>query len=207
MEKLVRISLVAACLVAALSIVSCGGGSSSSAVKSDSAAAGPSLGPEMIKDGNFPDGSITEHSVINALSDAIKTEVAGKWNIMYNIAGKGKVSFAAGVARVEIANGGTENWHIQLVQTPIKMSFGKKYRLSFDAKGDKPRNIMVKIGKIGGDWLAYSGLQFFDITDKMANYTVDFKSMGADDWARMEFELGASPVSVELANVSLKQIQ
>jgi len=200
MQKLMKLGLVAIMATALLAVVSCAGGAG---VKKDT---GEKLGPEMVKDGNFPDGCIKNYSIYNALSAAIEKEVGGKWTFQQAMPAKGSFEIKDGVFKLLVESPGNDNWQIQLVQFPMPLKFGKKYKMSFDAKADKPRKIVFKVGKIGGDWLAYSGLKVFDITTEWQTISFVFKSIGADDKARVEFNISQDPNSVYLRNVSLREV-
>ncbi len=185
-----------------LALVSCGG-SGKADVK---AGAGPKLGEEMIKDGNFPDGSVKNYSVYNGLTDAIKAEVGGKWTFHVTMPANGTGEVKNGEFILKVQSPGNDNWQLQLVQFPVPMKFGKKYFFSFEAKADKPRAIAVKVGRIGGDWLAYSGMMRFDLTTEWQKFTKEFKSVGGDEFARLEFLLSGDPNGVAIRNVSIKPI-
>ena len=197
-----KLSLLALVSVLAMLLVSCGGGEKA-AVKGGG---GPKLGEEMVKNGNFPDGSVMKYSVYNGLTDAIKAEVGGKWTFHVTMPANGSFEVKDNTFIMKVAAPGNDNWQLQLVQFPIPLKFGKKYLLSFEAKAEKPRKIFVKVGKIGGDWLAYSGLRTYDLTTEWQKFETEFKSIGGDDFARLEFNLSGDPNGVSLRNVSLKPI-
>ncbi|MEJ5284550.1 MAG: carbohydrate binding domain-containing protein [Brevinematales bacterium] len=197
-----RLAIIISSLLV-LALVSCGGeGSGKSAVKGS----GPKLGEEMIKDGNFPDGSVKNYSVYNGLTDAIKAEVSGKWTFHVTMPANGTAEVKDGVFTVKVTAPGNDNWQLQLVQFPVPMKFGKKYFFQFDAKAEQPRAIAVKVGRIGGDWLAYSGMMRFDLTTEWQTFTKEFKAVGGDDFARLEFLLSGHPAGVSIRNVSIKPI-
>ncbi len=199
MEKVMKLGIAAICLVALMSFVSCGG----AGVKKDS---GEKLGDEMVKDSNFPDNSLGDYSVYNALSQTIKEEIGGKWKLLQNMPAKGHFEVKDGVCKIVIESPGNDNWQVQLTQMPVVLKFGKKYKMAFDVKADKPRKFQFKVGKIGGDWLAYSGQKAFDATVDWQTIAFVFKSLGTDDVARVEFECSNDPNALYFKNVSLKQV-
>jgi len=187
-----------------LALFSCGG-DQKGAVKGEEKA-GPKLGEEMIKDGSFPDGSVRNYSVYNSLTDAIKAEVGGKWTFHVTMPAKGTGEVKDGVFTVKVISPGNDNWQLQLVQFPVPMKFGKKYFFSFEAKAEQPRDISVKVGKIGGDWLAYSGMMRFSLTTDWQTFSKEFKSVGGDEFARLEFLLSGSTGGVSIRKVSIKPV-
>lgn len=189
--------------IALLALMACGGGQKA-AVKGEGG--GPKLGEEMVKDGNFPPGSVKNYSVYNGLTDAIKAEVGGKWTFHVTMPADGTGEIVDGAFVVKVKSAGNDNWQLQLVQFPIPMKFGKKYFFSFEAKAEAPRPIAVKVGRIGGDWLAYSGMMRFDLTTEWQKFTKEFKSVGGDDFGRIEFLLSGNSAGVSIKNVSIKPV-
>ncbi len=187
-------------------LLSCGGGGGKTAVKAEGEAAGPKLGEEMVKDGNFPPGSVKNYSVYNGLTDAIKAEVGGKWTFHVTMPADGTGEVVDGAFVVKVKAAGNDNWQLQLVQFPIPVKFGKKYFFSFEGKAEQPRPIAVKVGRIGGDWLAYSGMMRFDLTTEWQKFSKEFKSVGGDEFGRIEFLLSGNSAGVSIRNVSIKPI-
>ncbi len=196
MEKILKFGSVILCVAFMAALVSCGGGAKEN-VK---------LGDEEVKAGNFPDGCITNYPVFNSYSQAVKDELYGKWALLQTVPGKGHFELSGGVCKIVMEGAGTDNWQVQLIYIPADVKFGKPYQMSFDCKADAERKLYFKVGKEGGDWLAYSGMKNFDITTDWKTYSFVFKSIGKDDAARVEFECGLSKANLYFRNVSLRPV-
>jgi len=64
----------------------------------------------------------------------------GYWSFAANVASAGGAATAAiedGVLRVDINSPGKETYAIQLIQSPIEIISGLRYRVSFDARASE----------------------------------------------------------------------
>jgi len=151
--------------------------------------------------------------------DNLKEEGDGNFDTLNNWlylqnGGDSSASMEDQMFRVDIDDGGSNSWSVQLLQAPIAIEQGYKYGVKFDAKASKDRELEVKIGGTGDrGWAAYnsgqgeSGGNLFDLSDEMESYDFEFV-MGAetDDLARFEFQLGADTGSIWIDNVELYKI-
>lgn len=163
----------------------------------------------LIYNGNFDETNIKEYPLYSVVEDSMISDTAanGYWQFLTGFAGEGTFSINKGEFRAGIKLPGRESYSIQLVQIPILLEKEAAYKLSFDARGEKPRTIMVKLTEIGGSWTAYSGLKFFNLTTKMENYSFVFTMKGeTDKRARLEFNMGLDLSSVYLDNISFTKI-
>lgn len=137
------------------------------------------------------------------------------WYFLEGFGGDGDVSVDAvgdsNYAMVEIANGGTQSYAIQLVQD-VSIATDNYYTLSFDAKASAGRDVTVKVGGDGNDgdahgWSAYAG-ETFALTDAVDSYEYTFQmSYDTDLDARLEFNLGLNTSTVWIGNVSLEAVE
>ncbi|HSI33745.1 MAG TPA: carbohydrate binding domain-containing protein, partial [Tepidisphaeraceae bacterium] len=67
-------------------------------------------------------------------------------------------------------------WHVQANQTGIDLAEGKEYTLSFQAKADKERPIMIQAMIDQDDWHAIGLAEQVDITKEFKPYTFTFKA-------------------------------
>ena len=98
-----------------------------------------------------------------------------------------------GEAQIDIANAGSEDWHVQLNQNNVKLEKGTIYKLSFKAKSNKNRSIKVSLQKNGGDWDKYSGVITADLTNEYKTYTKVF-SMEYDTDEATQFNIAAGQI-------------
>ncbi len=196
MEKVMKLGTAVLCFAVMLAFVSCGGAKG----------AAEKLGDEIVKTGMFPDGSVTNYGIYNAFSQQVKDDLTGKWGLLQALPGKGHFEVTGGVCKVIIDSPGSATYMVQLCYFPCPIKFGKPFKVSFDAKADSPRKIEMKVGRIAGDWLAYSGNKTYDLTTDWQTFSFVFKSLGTDDSARFEFECANDKPSMYFRNVSMKPV-
>ena len=71
--------------------------------------------------------------------------------------GKALVILDQGAVKVNILDPGAEIYAVQLIQSPIKVIQGSRYRVSFDARASEARSIALKIGGTAErGWMDYT---------------------------------------------------
>src|SRR5690625_4220141 len=110
---------------------------------------------------------------------------------------------------VEITNGGTVDHGVQLIQTPIPLEKGAKYRASFSAKAENERDIKVKIGGDGDrEWMDYADEAPITLSTEWEDYEFEFTMPEDTDLkARYEFNMGLNDADVWLGDVRLDMIE
>lgn len=107
----------------------------------------------------------------------------------------------------QIGNGGTQAWHVQLVQEGIPIVNGLKYRFEFDAYATDNRTIDPKIVMAAAPNTNYSKTGSIVLTTAKKRFAFDFTMQDAtDNNARIVFNCGLSDIDVLIDNVSVKQI-
>lgn len=166
------------------------------------------LGNEKIVIGNFPYGSVIDYkSSYNYLNQKVKDDLAGNWGLCQVIPAKAHFENKDDVCKIVLDSPGNIDWQVQLTYFPCNLKAGKSYKVSFDVMADETRKLGFKIGKISGDWFAYSGLRSFDVTTNWQTMSFVFKSPESDYYSRWEFECGAEKPSLYFRNISLKSLQ
>ncbi|MBT2693516.1 carbohydrate binding domain-containing protein [Bacillus sp. ISL-55] len=111
-------------------------------------------------------------------------------------------------AKIDIANPGTQLYSLQMIQN-LSLGNGGKYKVSFDAKSNAARNIMVKVGA-GSErgWAKYSNEESFQLSDELQTYEFTFDMLNDTDIAaRLEFNLGGNGTNpVWIGNVRVEDI-
>lgn len=133
------------------------------------------------------------------------------WQFLHldQFGGDGTVENANNSIKINITNGGSQTYSVQLIQGPICLIKGKTYKLSFDAKSDGQRTIEVKLSSGGGDdgntWIDYA-VNSFTLDTDWKNYSYVF-TMQSDTYskARLEFNVGFSTLPVYIDNVRLEE--
>lgn len=132
--------------------------------------------------------------------------------VFYDEAGKSQNSVADGQYKITIGDAGKYNYSIELANGNFKLSAGKKYRLSFDAKSTIDRDIRPVIEHNDAGYATCFD-QVTAITSEMKTYSYDFTMSNDDDLAHLVFCMGnvdgaaTLPIhDVYLDNVSLREI-
>jgi hypothetical protein len=100
----------------------------------------------------------------------------------------------------------SEGWRLLLEQAPLAIRSGDHYRLSLRVRAAAPRRFAVALAERQPPW-NHRGLYLQ--TDADAGWrTIDttFIATASDTNARLYFELGNDPVSIDLANVQLLNV-
>ncbi|SHG78379.1 Carbohydrate binding domain-containing protein [Fibrobacter sp. UWH9] len=148
----------------------------------------------LLKDGNFPSGS-----VISTSNDASWFLGQGtNWG-----GSAAKTSVAGGSATVDVTTTGKETYMPQLVQYGVALDKGMKYKLSFKASADVARKIEVSFQQSVDPWGAYATKEF-DITTTEKEYAFIFAmEEDSDDAAQFAFNLGQATGAVKISDVKL----
>jgi len=127
------------------------------------------------------------------------------WTFLTASGGAATVNVEEGVMHVQIENGGTTDYGVQLLQAPIHLEKGAKYKASFDMKAENPRQVKLKIGGDGDrGWKDYAAIPPFTVSTEMTNYEFEFTMKDDTDVkARFEFNMGLDDNDVWIDNVKL----
>ncbi len=115
----------------------------------------------------------------------------GAWNADWNSTSV-VVTFDGTAAIFDIADTGDANWNIQLFQEGLTVVDTKTYRITFDAMSTVGRDIRVKLIMADATELEMD----VTLTDTMQTFTVDLTYSGADQGAKLDFELGLVDANV-----------
>ncbi|MFP4017268.1 MAG: family 16 glycosylhydrolase, partial [Halanaerobiales bacterium] len=108
-----------------------------------------------------------------------------------------------GVLKVDVSNNGPNQWSVQLLQSPVEIERGGKYKITFDARVDNAQSLVVKVGGTASrSWTAYLQEEKA-LSDDWQNYEIEFTMyQETDSDARFEFWL-LNNGTYYLDNVSL----
>lgn len=93
--------------------------------------------------------------------------------------------------------------HVQLNQPRLRVEAGRRYAIAFSARADTPRGAGVGIARGGAPWNNLGWYQHIDLTTDWTRFEAEFAVSADDDNARIHFDVGGSPVSVEVSSVEL----
>ncbi|MCI7469696.1 MAG: carbohydrate binding domain-containing protein [Lachnospiraceae bacterium] len=95
----------------------------------------------------------------------------------------------------DIRNTGDADWNVQVKQYGVKLVKGKKYKLTFDARSTRDRQISVVMQRDGtsdNNWDVYSGDNNIDVTSEWKTYEKTFTmNSDTDSNAMLSISLGA----------------
>ncbi|AGB40279.1 beta-glucanase/beta-glucan synthetase [Halobacteroides halobius DSM 5150] len=123
-----------------------------------------------------------------------KVDTEDSWIYHLNSGGKATVSIKDGLAQVMVTNAGQNPYSVQLIQAPVKIERGAKYKVTFDAKSSPGKKIHLKIGangnrgwtgyiesakKLTGNWKSYEfNFTMAQETDEKARFELWFLNSG-----------------------------
>ena len=128
------------------------------------------------------------------------------------------MTFEGGVATAEIKdnsvviateNAGSVDYSVQLVQAELPIIKGKKYRVTFDARADEERDMIVCISAPTAGWGRYLKDTTLTVPTETTTFTYEFMMTDKDDNnGRLEFNLGdkGSTATVYISNVRVEEI-
>lgn len=135
----------------------------------------------------------TETEVVNgSFNNEIVNEMEASPDNWYTWAGQGGAasgSVVDGEYKMNINSLGNQTWAIQLAQF-VKLSAGD-YKLTFEARADKTRDIIALVQHDGGSWTVY-GEKTVSLTDTMKKFVVDV-SLDSEDTPKLSFNFGNTP--------------
>lgn len=125
------------------------------------------------------------------------------WHLVLQHGGLSTAAYNRGILEVEVADGGSQWYSVQVCLLPMPVEAGR-YKVLFEARSDKPRAMILDIGHVGGDWHSFSGRIPYQLTPNWKAYATEFAVNGhVDPLARFEFNLGGESVGAEFRNVRI----
>lgn len=149
-------------------------------------------------------------STVNILANGDFSDGGTHWITVPDTASGGSASggSAGGEYKVSIANTGSLAYSVQLCQGGLKLTGGKTYRLTFDAKSTAVRTIQLHI--LNSSNYANYASKPVNIDGTMKSYSFDFGMSTTNDNAILAIHLGATEAlsahDVYFDNMALKEI-
>ncbi len=130
------------------------------------------------------------------------------WSLSTQGGASGNLSVSSGMLNINITNGGTQTWHVQLVKNNIALEKDKLYRISFTGQATANRSLTYYAGKATDPWNAYSGYNGISVSTTETTYTTTFTMTSPTDLAgRLVFDLGTSTTNLSITSVKVEEIQ
>ena len=157
---------------------------------------------EALPDGNFIyNGNFEEDE---NLEDDVN------WKFLLFEGGEGAAEIKDGEIVITSEAEGKQEYSVQLVQPELPMVKGKKYRASFDAYADAPRDMIVCVSAPNAGWIRYLQDTKLSLTTEKQTYTFDFDmNEKTDPNGRLEFNMGkcGSTETIHITNVRVEEIE
>jgi endoglucanase len=130
------------------------------------------------------------------------------WNVTSGGTGQATMAADQGNLVVNITNGGTEGWHVQLSKQGILLEQGSMYKVTFRGKAlESQRHLTSYLGRSSDPWNAYSGYNLIAVSAQEQEYSYTFiMTNNTDANARLVFDLGMSFVGFSLSYVAVEKL-
>lgn len=110
-------------------------------------------------------------------------------------------------AIVEVWNGGSQDWSVQLYQQSVVLQQGVTYTCKFNAKAESARSITVVAGMSADPWTAYSQVESFELSTEMQEYRFTFTMDAASDVnAQLGFDMGLNTADIVIDDVEITEV-
>jgi len=160
-----------------------------------------------------PDSVIGENLLTNAeFANAESLEDASGWEFLSANGGVGSAQITSvdgnNVLEITTENAGTVDYSIQIVQGPIALKQGNKYKVTFDAWADEERVMKALISAPDLNYIRYWGDQTVDLTTEKQTFTYEFDMTSTGDAnSRFEMTFGnmGSTATVYIDNVKVEK--
>lgn len=108
---------------------------------------------------------------------------------------------------VNIWNGGSQIWSVQLIQEGLSLEPGASYLVSFDAAAASNRSIDVSVNQSVSPWGSFSGSTSFTLSPEWNHYSMEFTMTDPyEPNARLELNLGRNSSNVHFNNISIVRL-
>jgi endoglucanase len=130
------------------------------------------------------------------------------WFLSTGGTGQASLTSEPGTMIVNIGNGGTEGWHVQLTKPGINLEQGSMYRVTFRAKSSPvARHLTSYIGRASSPWTSYSGYKLINLSTEEKEFTYSFMMNNPTDAnSRLVFDLGLSQSGISVSYVSVEKL-
>ena len=111
--------------------------------------------------------------------------------------------------KIKIDNEGLEDYSIQLVQAGLPAEKGKKYKLSFEARGEDQKTLITAITGPDVNYTRYLDNTKVDLTGDWSSYSFEYEMKEASDGnARVEFNIGRQGTgTAHIRNVRYEEVK
>ncbi len=151
--------------------------------------------PTFIEKVTLATSEITENGDFSNLDE--------EWDVYINAEATADYLYTDQLFSVDIIDPGSSIWHTQLIQYDVPIVNGHSYQITFKARADAEREMLVQVAQNGPD--DYSGYynQWTILTQEWQSYTYNFVSDSTDAFTRLNFHMGIENIDVQLDDISM----
>jgi len=161
-----------------------------------------------------PDSAIGENLLHNGEFTNSESFADGTdWEFLLANGGEGNAQIVKinddNALKITTNNAGTVDYSVQLVQGPIALKQGNKYRVTFDAWADEVRTMKALISAPDLNYIRYWGDQTVSLTTEKKTFTYEFDmAQEGDANSRFEMTFGnmGSTAAVYIDNVKVEKV-
>ena len=130
------------------------------------------------------------------------------WNLQVQSPASAAITRSNGTANIDVTQGSTEGWHVQLVKAPISLKKGSRYQVTIKAFANVPVSITNYIGKNGDPWNSYSGYKSLSLTNTLSDFIYSFEmASNTDDLSRIVFDMGSKAAKISIASLKVEEVK
>lgn len=163
--------------------------------------------PEKVFREPTEDGNLIYNGDFSEAEDLLDEE---NWYFLLFEGGAGAAAIENGELVITTENQGTVDYSVQIVQPELPMYKGSKYRLTFEARAEEDRKMIVCVSAPTAGWIRYLADTTLELTTDWQTYSYDFEMTEKDDNnGRLEFNMGSkgSTAEIRIRNVRIEVVE
>ncbi len=128
------------------------------------------------------------------------------WSMYINEAASASFTVTNNECTVTVTSGGTENWHVELMNNSFKLENGKKYQIEFEVKSVLNSNIDISLGMADSPYTSYFGKKTITVVPVRTKFSYEFTmEHQTDAMARFLFDLGKNAGTLYFYNILVRE--
>lgn len=164
--------------------------------------------PVVVMKEPLEDGNYVRNGDFSDATENLNDDV--DWKFLLAQGGKGAATIKDGMIEITSTAAGAVDYSVQLVNWDIPFIKGNKYRVTFDARAEEPRKIIMCVSAPYVNWIRYFNDLKIDVTPEWKTYVYEFDMKNkTDPKGRLEFNLGhlGSTATVNIRNVRVEEVK
>lgn len=129
-----------------------------------------------------------------------------RWTLVQNSGASGNLHQAEGEVRVDVTEPGTSYFHLVLQAMEFKITQGRRYTVTFEARAKRPRRFSYNLSMVHPPWHALGFTESVELTTQWSTYRGEFTAKKSDDQAGFLFPIGGSGAGIEVRDLALTEL-